>query len=128
MTPLSARVEGNHWTIPLPYDKPPLSLNQRQHWAAKARETARVRMDVGMILKVARIGTQEHLRVSLHYRPRDKRRRDEDNLVATLKVCCDAIVDARIVPDDTPEFMTKVMPVIHPPGSPAVWLEVEVTP
>ena len=32
-----------------------------------------------------------------------------------LKPICDGIVDAGVVPDDTPEFMIKEMPVINAP-------------
>lgn len=42
----------------------------------------------------------------------DKRRRDAENPVPTLKALCDGLVDAGLVPDDTPEFMEKLMPVI----------------
>lgn len=50
-----------------------------------------------------------------------------DNLVPTLKIACDALVDAKIVPDDTPEFMTKYMPVIVSDSKPGMWLEIELT-
>lgn len=65
--------------------------------------------------------------VTLHYRPRDNRRRDADNLVPTLKALCDGLVDAGLVPDDTPNYMHKHMPVIHPAerGKQGImWLEI----
>ena len=43
---------------------------------------------------------------------KDHRRRDADNLIATLKPFADGLVDAGLTPDDTPSFMTKHMPVI----------------
>jgi crossover junction endodeoxyribonuclease RusA len=46
--------------------------------------------------------------------PADWRDRDEDNPYGTLKVAADALVDAKIVPKDTPEWMTKNKPVILP--------------
>lgn len=55
--------------------------------------------------------------------------RMSDNLVPTLKVCADALVDHGTVPDDTPEYMTKHMPVIHPKhttGQGHVWLELTI--
>ena len=57
------------------------------------------------------------VQIELHYIPRDKRRRDPLNLVATLKAVEDGIVDAGIIPDDTPEFSVPTMPVIDPPDS-----------
>lgn len=37
--------------IPLPWDRPPLNLNQRYHWAVKARETARIRTLVAYLAR-----------------------------------------------------------------------------
>ena len=38
--------------------------------------------------------------------PRDRLRRDQDNLVPTLKPCIDGLVDAGVIPDDTPEYVS----------------------
>lgn len=111
--------------IPLSFPAPPLTANQRLHWRRRADLTKTVRHEVAM--RAARLGPMAPpITVTLHYRPRDRRRRDADNLVPTLKACCDGLVDARVVPDDTPDLMVKVMPVIHPPEGPArCWLEVQ---
>jgi crossover junction endodeoxyribonuclease RusA len=53
--------------------------------------------------------------IELHYAPKDKRRRDPFNLVPTLKPIEDGIVDAGVIPDDTPEFSVPTVPVIDPP-------------
>ncbi|MGC0364784.1 crossover junction endodeoxyribonuclease RusA [Rhodococcus sp. 27YEA15] len=116
-------------TIRLPYEKPPLSMNDRQHWAVKARITAGVRRSTQRLAKAAHapVGL-ECVAVTLHYRPRDNRRRDTDNLMPVLKACCDGLVDHGITADDTPDLMTKHMPVIHPAVKgtpPALWLELE---
>ena len=42
----------------------------------------------------------------------DARKRDEDNVVPTLKALCDGLVDAGVVADDTPRYMVKHMPKI----------------
>lgn len=42
-----------------------------------------------------------------------KRGRDVDNLIASLKSTYDGLVDAGVVPDDTPEFMVRDMPEIE---------------
>lgn len=63
--------------------------------------------------------------VQMYYQPPDRRRRDADGLVASLKPICDGLVDAGIVTDDTPDLMVKHMPVIEPAGRPArVWIVV----
>ena len=101
--------------IELPYSKPPLNLNYRMHWRERARITRQVR-DAARILTLAKLRWAEpsRIEVELSYQPRDNRRRDVDNLIATLKPVCDGIVDAGLVPDDTPEFMGKRMPKILP--------------
>lgn len=114
------------WTVRLPYRTPPLSLNSRQHWAAKARVTRQVRQDVLVLLRAARVPACGRVVVQLGYTPRDRRRRDTDNLVATLKAVADGVVDAGVVPDDTPEFMGKPEPVITGPSrDPHLWVRVE---
>ena len=103
-------------TLWLPYATPPLTANQRLHWAAKARTTADVRRTAMLLARAAKLPQGvEHVTIELHYTPRDRRRRDADNLVPTLKAACDGLVDAGLVPDDTPDQMTKHMPVIEPP-------------
>ncbi|UTN92978.1 RusA-like resolvase [Gordonia phage Finkle] len=108
--------------IDLPWPSPPLSLNDRQHWRAKANKTAAVRHTMHQIAKAARLPRNvDHLTVQLVYRPRDRRRRDTDNLVATLKPICDALAAGTtkhpgygVVQDDTPEWMAKPEPLIVP--------------
>lgn len=97
------------------YTKPPLSLNDRMHWRAKAKITAEIRDWICQwaFYNVPACAVTE---VELHYVPRDARRRDADNLVLILKAACDGLVDAGVVPDDTPELMRKHMPIIDPPN------------
>ncbi len=104
-------------TLWLPYDRPPLTANQRfGHWAAKARITADVRRTTMLLARAAKLPRGvEHVTIRLYYVPRDRRRRDADNLVPTLKAACDGLVDAGLVHDDTPDQMTKHMPTIDPP-------------
>ena len=103
-----------HWVLNLPLTKP-LSLNSRQHWRVKAAEVATVREAARNLARAAKIPTLERISVELHYAPRDRRRRDSLNLIATLKPAEDGIVDAGVIPDDTPEFSVPTMPVIDPP-------------
>ena len=112
------------WTILLPYEAPPLSLNQRMHWAKKSKITKQVRM-------IARAGAR-HIpdlpacEVELVWFVKDRRRRDTDNPVATLKALCDGLVDAEVVPDDTPDYMHKrPVQIIYRPGQDAA-LELRV--
>lgn len=111
--------------LPLIAGKPPLTLNQRLHWREKARRTGIVRGTVFVRAKAAKLGSHDHITVRLHFAPGDTRRRDQDNLVATLKPCLDGLVDAQVIPDDTPEYVAWYSPEIHPgPGQRRMWLEV----
>jgi len=108
---------------------PPLTANQRLHWRRRAELTRQVRTTVAWHARQARIPPCRFITVTLHYRPGDRRRRDTDNLVATLKPAADGLVDAGVIPDDTPTWCHKHMPVIHPgPGPRSLWLVVEAWP
>ncbi|SUA72616.1 Uncharacterised protein [Nocardia otitidiscaviarum] len=136
--------------LELPWTAPPLTLNQRRATRgamfAHARKVAEVRAKVLALAESAELPRDlRHVTVQLHYRPRDNRRRDTDNLVATLKPACDALTVGRparisrkgtpipallgygLVPDDVPAYMSKPEPIIHPAerGQPgALWLEI----
>lgn len=123
------------WVLPLGFTTPPLTLNGRYHWRTRNRLTKSIRTAVfvrGQQLKVTAV---PHVHVQLHYVPRDRRARDADNLVATLKPAIDALTAfgrdrgwpcLGIVPDDTPEHVSWSTPVIHVPDEhgPRLWLEV----
>lgn len=104
------------YVIWLPYTRPPLTLNQRMHWQVKRKITQAIRAHVAHELHAVMFQPVAHVRAELHYVPRDKRHRDADNLVLTSKPCIDGIVDAGLVPDDTPDYVTHLMPVIDAPN------------
>lgn len=137
-------------TIPLTFDKPPLSLNDhRMHHMQRARIVRQLREEVVMRLRSKRVAKPaRHVVVTFHYRPRQNRTRDTDNLIATIKPLVDALGPGRpaqmtragkmtkpvpgygLVPDDTPEFVTRPEPVIHRADKttgPACWLALTIT-
>lgn len=102
------------WAFPTGWRRPPISMNDRLHHHAKAKLTREIR-EYGEQCGYE-IGELNKCRVELTWYVRDKRRRDEENPVATLKPFCDGLVDAGVVPDDTPEYMAKIMPkIVHDP-------------
>ncbi len=113
--------------IDLPYTKPPLSLNDRLHWATKARLVSRIRTYVDVESTCTRLPKAESAVITLHYRPRDRRRRDKDNLFATLKPCIDGLVDAGVLPADHGNHVDPRVELHEPEkGQPgALWLTVE---
>lgn len=125
----AAGTGGTTYRLDLPWQTPPLSLNDRHaNRIVEAIAVAKVRESVGWVAKGARMGHHDKVRVTLNYQPRHNGRRDADNLVATLKPCCDALVDADLVDDDTPDHMVKVMPIIHEPDGirRCLWLDVQI--
>lgn len=120
--------------INLPWDKPPLTGNRtRGNPYARASEV-KVAKDQA-IVAVARVCRTRlaGAEVTLHFRPKDKRRRDADGLAPTLKVCLDALVAQGVLPDDSWVHVPAATCRIHPPnGEPAaMWLTLDdpdVTP
>lgn len=112
--------------IPLPFATPPLSLNDRDHWRTKARKVSSTRDTARWAIRAARIPTFTTARVLLHYRVPDNRRRDLDNLAATLKPVIDALVDEGRLPDDDWRHVISASVQMHPPDPRArqgLWLE-----
>jgi crossover junction endodeoxyribonuclease RusA len=114
------------WTLTLPWTKPLLSLNDRMHWARRAAITKAVKQTTCVLARNARIPAQDRITVQLHYQPRDRRHRDEDNLFAFVKPCVDGIKAAGIVADDDSRHVTHLPAVIHDPlpgqRAGALWL------
>ncbi len=124
------------WVLPLGFTHPPVSLNDRGHWAKKNRAVKAIRTAVWVRGRQLKTYPVPHVHVTLHYVPRDRQHRDADNLVGTLKPAIDALTAAGrdqgriclgIVPDDTPEYVSWSTPQIHPPDEhgPRMWLEVQ---
>ena len=61
----------------------------------------------------ARPGAQPPSIVEVSLPVRDNRRRDPHNYYPTVKAIVDGLVDAGLWPDDTPEFVRTVEPVLH---------------
>lgn len=115
------------WEIDLPLvaDGRPLSLNHRHHPIVRNRMVQEIRKAAGWGAVAAKIGRHRHVSVQLHYRPGDARRRDTENLVASQKPAVDGVVDAGVIPDDTPRHLTWQPPQIHDgPGPRRLWLEI----
>jgi crossover junction endodeoxyribonuclease RusA len=96
------------------------------HWATKARITREIRTTTMTLAKLAGIPRCERVSVTLHYVPRDKRRRDEDNLFLVLKAAIDGIRDANVVQDDDSAHVTSACRIDPPdPSDPHLYLLIE---
>lgn len=119
-------MEPAGWWLDLPFTRP-LSLNDRVNRYARAKAVREYREAACWLAKAAKIPPCRVIRLVLVYVPRDRRRRDATNLVATLKAVEDGLVDAQVVPDDTPQHVRAEMPLIDLPdaANPRLQLYVE---
>lgn len=106
------------WEIVLPWTVPPVKPNGGHgNIYAHAAKVKSTRQTMGLLAKKAGIPWLGRCEVALTWYVSDKRKRDADNLVWTLKPLADALAgnkphDHKIVDDDTPDLMTKHMPEI----------------
>lgn len=112
--------------VPLPWDRPPLSLNDRDHWAVKARKTKAARAETAIAAALARTPSLDAAAVTIVWRVPNNRERDNDNLVATLKPAIDGLRDAGVLASDSWRHVTRISARIDAPNGPAaMWLELE---
>jgi hypothetical protein len=110
-----------------PWEKPPLSLNGREHWRVSSRVKAELKMIVAN--RARGIGPYGHIVVHLRWQPVVRRRRDGDNPSPTVKACVDGLVARGVVPDDTTDYVTHgpLHIIARAPGQTAgrLWLVID---
>lgn len=97
--------------IRFPPPAPLMSLNQRQHWAARHRQTTLWRntaTQAAWMLRQPR--RQPPSSVEIFLPVATNRNRDPHNYVPTLKAVIDGFVKAGLWPDDTPEYVHTLEP------------------
>ena len=104
---------AREWTLHLPWKSPPLTLNQRMHWAVKSRLTKEVRLIAK--LKARHIPDLEKCSVELVWYVNTKHRRDTINPMLTLKALVDGLVDAEVIPDDSHEYVQTQVRIEYVP-------------
>ena len=85
------------YVVDLGWPEKVLSPNARGHWSSRARAVKSARLAAWIRARVA-IGRNRpswgKVAVSVEFCPPDKRRRDMDNLIASMKASFDGIADA----------------------------------
>lgn len=78
-----------------------LNPNSRTHWAKKSKLTKAYRMDAGWLTKASglRVGDEGMIDVKLLFHPPDRRRRDMDGMLSSIKAGLDGIADGLKVND-----------------------------
>ena len=115
-------------TIPLPWGRPPLTGNRtRGNPYARAKEVDDAFRIASFAICQAGPRPTVGANVTLHYRPKDRRRRDADGMFPTLKACLDALVKTGVLPDDSWVHVPAATCRIHPPnGEPAaMWVTLD---
>ena len=93
--------------IVLPFTKPPLTPNQRLHFARKAALTAEIRQAATWCAKAAKLPPMGRSAVTTVWFPPDRRRRDANSLVLTAKAAIDGLVDFGVWDDDDPTHVAS---------------------
>ena len=83
----------------LPWPSNQLSLNKRLHWAARAKAVRVARSEAERIAKGHCRPLQGRILFVLEFFPPDRRRYDDDGLLARMKSARDGIADALGVDD-----------------------------
>jgi crossover junction endodeoxyribonuclease RusA len=89
------------FTLPLPPQR--LSPNVRSHWAPKGKAVSEYRAaarTAGWRVPASQRPAWERATASVVFYAKDARRRDADNILASLKAAFDGLVDAGILADD----------------------------
>lgn len=106
--------------FPLPWPHPDLSPNARVHFQRKARRVKAARRDAFYaVMKAAqgrRAETGGHVELELVFIPPNKRRFDDDGMVARMKSARDGIADYLKIDDYYFKFTHRVSTVPTPGG------------
>lgn len=99
--------------------------NQRSHWAPKARAAKKARMDAAWATRVAGFlpVKADALRITCVFFPPDKRHRDVDGMLSSLKPALDGISDAIGIDDSKWQIALRREAPQPPHGS--VRIEIE---
>lgn len=102
--------------LELPLPPAQLSPNARPHWRAKAKAVRGYRQTAAALCRVAMarqhvVGGWTEATCRAYWYHRDRRRRDRDNLQASLKAAFDGLADAGLLLDDV--GLTHLPPVLR---------------
>lgn len=127
--PCGTQVAGRY-EVALPWHKPPLTANQqrRMHPLAEAKLKATMLSAARWTIRAAHLPDMVYADVTLHWRMPDRRTRDADGAMPTLKVVLDALVKEGVLYDDSWVEVRHCGVTAHPPqpGIPGgLWLQID---
>lgn len=98
---------GQTWTIELPAGLALLSLNHRRHWAQANRIYQDIKKAAWAMTINARVPRLERVEIRGVYDPPDRRHRDGDNYMPSVKAATDGIVQAGRLPGDDARYVAR---------------------
>lgn len=110
--------------IDLPWPHKSLSPNARVHWAEKARATKKAREWAQWVSCSYGPIEASELKVTVTFNPPDRRSRDDDNLMSSVKAYRDGIADSLEVNDKVFRMQPPVIGNVMQGGN--VRFEIEV--
>ncbi len=116
------------YTIDFPTGMPLLNQNDRHHWAKKNALVQEIKTISTVLARTQGIPPMDRVEITSTYHPRDRRRRDCDNLSPTVKAIIDGLVAAGILPDDDHHHVTAITYRIHPIPTPTPHLTLVIRP
>ena len=102
------------YTMTFPSTMPLLNQNDRLHWAVKNKKVQEIKGISTTLARSQGIPLLERVEIESIYHPRDRRRRDCDNLSPTVKAIIDGLVGAGVLPDDNSRYVEAITYRIFP--------------
>lgn len=107
---------GRAFKVTLPAGLKLLSLNGREHWSTRNRRAQALKKAAWAMALQGKVPPLGRVIVIAEYRPPDRRRRDADNLMSSVKAAIDGIVAAGVIPDDEcPRYVSRIACTIGEP-------------
>ena len=131
MTHIDIDPSPGRTVIRLPWDRLPLTLNDRGHTRTWGHKVARVKADAMTAIRAQRVKAVRvdllPVVITLHWRMPDRRLRDPDNAGLTAKTALDAVVASGILPGDDWRYVAETRQRLTPPQpdrEPGMWLHI----
>ena len=93
--------------IRIPRPAPYMTMNDRDHWRAKANKVRTWRTHTHLVAGHLEMSPSA---LTFVFEVYDRRRRDPHNYYPTIKAIVDGLVDAGCWPDDTPGYVSTSEP------------------
>ena len=110
-------------SVLLPWPPKVLSPNARVHWSKRSRAAKSYRMQCFLLVKKAGlVAPLGRILLALEFVPPTRRRRDDDNLLASFKAGRDGLADALGIDDSQFVSQVQLSTEVHPQGAVRVTL------